>query len=124
MVCASFDDAMARNHEAIVAFMRRDTQPFKDLYSRRDDATLANPFGDVARGWDEIAPRIDQAASYYADGEAVSVQTVSVDHADDFGYCLEIERLRGRVGGRDVVDEVALRTTSVFRCEDAHRRLA
>jgi len=123
MRCASFEDAVVRNHEAIVAFMRRDTQPFKDLYSRRDDATLANPFGGVARGWAEIAPRIDRAASFYSDGETTGIETISSDHTDDFGYCFEIEHLRGRLGARDVVDEIDLRTSSVFRCEDGDWKL-
>ena len=26
---------------------------YKDLYSRRDDATLSNPFGPPARGWSD-----------------------------------------------------------------------
>ena len=37
MSCASFEDAVARHHDALVAFMRRDTQLFKDVYSRRED---------------------------------------------------------------------------------------
>jgi hypothetical protein len=44
MSCATFEDAMTRNHEALAAFMHGDTQPFKDLLSARDDITLANPF--------------------------------------------------------------------------------
>jgi ketosteroid isomerase-like protein len=123
MSCASFEDAVARHHEALAAFMRRDARAIKDLYSRRHDATLANPFGGVARGWGEISQRVDQAASYYADGEVVSIETISSDHAEEFGYCVEIELLRGRLGSRDVIDEVGLRTTSVFRCEDGDWKL-
>jgi ketosteroid isomerase-like protein len=123
MSCASFEDAVARHHQALAAFMRRDTQAFKDLYSRQDDATLANPFGGVARGWGEIPQRVDLAASYYEDGEVVSIETISSNHSDEFGYCFEVELLRGRLGKRDVIDEVGLRTTSVFRCEDGDWRL-
>jgi ketosteroid isomerase-like protein len=123
MTCASFDEVLGRNHEATAAFMRRDTQPFKDLFSRQDDATLANPFGGVARGFSEISPRLDRAATYYSDGEVIGTQTISTHHSDDLGYLLEIEHLRGRVGSRDVVDDVSLRVTSVFRCEDGEWRL-
>jgi ketosteroid isomerase-like protein len=121
--CSSFEVAVARNHDAVAAFMRGDTQPFKDLYTRRDDATLANPFGGIARGWAEIPARLDRAASYYADGDVISVETIASDHSDDFGYSIEVERVRGRLGDRDVIDEVGLRTTSVFRCEDGDWRL-
>ena len=123
MPCTSFEDAVARQHEALIAFMRRDTEPYKDIYSRRDDATLANPFGGVARGWGELPDRLDRAASYYTDGEVVRIELISSDHTDDFGYCLEIEYLRGRLGSRDVSDEVGLRTTTVYRCEDGDWKL-
>jgi ketosteroid isomerase-like protein len=123
MPCASFEDAVASHHEALAAFVRRDTQPFKDLFSRQADATLANPFGGVARGWSEIPDRVDRAASFYTDGEVVSIETISADHSDDFGYSFEIEVLRGRLGNRDLIDDVGLRTTSVFRCEGGDWKL-
>jgi hypothetical protein len=123
MPCPTFEDAVARHHEALRAFVRRDTQPFKDLYSHHDDATLANPFGGVARGWGEVPDRTDRAASYYTDGEVVRIDTISSGHTDEIGYCFEIEYLRGRLGTRDVIDEIGLRTTSVFRCEDGDWKL-
>ena len=123
MSCASFEDAVARHHDALVAFMRRDTQLFKDLYSRREDATLANPFGGIARGWQEIPARLDRVALHYEDGEVVGIDTISSDHSGDIGYCVEIEHVRGRVGSRDTIDEFGARTTSVFRCEDGAWRL-
>jgi ketosteroid isomerase-like protein len=103
--------------------MHGDTQGFKELYSRSSAATLANPFGGVARGWDEIPERLDRAASYYMDGEVLSIETIATDHSDDFGYAIEIERVRVRVGDRDVFDEVALRTTTVYRREDSGWKL-
>ena len=123
MTCASFEEVVARNHDAAEAFTQRDTQPFKELFSRSDDATLANPFGGVARGFVEISARVDRAATYYSDGELVGVELISSHHSDDLGYVLEIEHLRGRLGTRDIVDDVRLRVTSVFRCEDGEWRL-
>ena len=35
---------------------------YKALYSRRDDVTLANPFGPPVRGWSEVSARLDRAA--------------------------------------------------------------
>jgi ketosteroid isomerase-like protein len=123
MAGGSFDDVLVRQRDALRAFMRGDTQAFKELYSRKDDATLANPFGGVARGWNEISERLDRAASYYVDGEVLSIETVATDHSDDFGYAIEIERVRARVGDREVFDEVALRTTTVYRRENAGWKL-
>jgi len=123
MSCASFDEVVARNREAAAAFMNRDTEPFKELFSHEDDATLANPFGGVARGFDAIAARVDRAASYYSQGAFVGEELISSHHSDDLGYILSVEHLRGRLGTRDVVDDVRLRVTSVFRCEDGEWRL-
>lgn len=35
---------------------------YKVLYSRRDDVTLANPFGPPVRGWSEVSATLDRAA--------------------------------------------------------------
>jgi ketosteroid isomerase-like protein len=113
----SFEDAFERQHDALAEFMRGNTEPFKALFSRRDDATLANPFGGVARGWGEIPGRLDLAASHYRDGEVVSIETISADHDGDFGYGIEIEHLRARIGGHPQFQDVGLRTTTVFRRE-------
>jgi hypothetical protein len=59
----TFDEAVERQRVALREFMHGNPQPFKDMYSRRDDATLANPFGGVARGWAAIPDRLDRAAS-------------------------------------------------------------
>lgn len=123
MACATFEEAVARQHEALAAFMHRDTQPYKELLSTRDDITLANPFGGIAHGWDEVPDRVDRAALSYTDGELVSVETIASDHSSDFGYSLEIERLRGRLGNNETVSDVGLRTTCVFRCEDGDWKL-
>jgi ketosteroid isomerase-like protein len=119
----SFQDAVRRQHDALGAFMRGDTQPYKELYSQRDDATLANPFGGIARGWRKIPDRIDRAATYYRDGSVVSIETISSDHGDEFGYAIEVERLSARIGTGDSLEEVALRTTTVFRREETSWKL-
>ena len=111
----SFEDAFERQHVAVEEFARGNTEPFKELYSRRADATLANPFGGVARGWDKILQRIDRAATYYEDAEVIGIETITSYHDGDLGFGLEIERIRGRIGGRDDVVVVALRTTTVYR---------
>lgn len=123
MSLATFADAIERNHGAIEAFMAGDTQPFKDLFSRRDDATLANPFGGIAVGWAQIPERLDRAASYYRDGEVVSVESVTAYASADLGYTVEIEEVRGKIGRGDERETVALRVSSVFRLEDGAWRL-
>lgn len=103
--------------------MRGDTQPYKELYSQRNDATLANPFGGIAQGSQEILDRIDRAAAYYREGSVVSIETISSDHGGEFGYAMEVERLRARIGTGDSLEDVALRTTTVFRREGTSWKL-
>ena len=48
---------------------------YKALYSRRDDVTLANPFGPPVRGWSEVSARLDRAAQVYRDGRSSDSRT-------------------------------------------------
>jgi ketosteroid isomerase-like protein len=123
MAATTFEEAIEEHHRALDAFMTRDTEPFKALFSRRDDATLANPFGGIAQGWREIPARLDAAAANYAEGEILSVETISSDATGELGYTVEIERLRARVGEQAAFDSVALRTTSVLRREGTEWKL-
>jgi len=123
MAASTFEEAVEQHHRALDAFMTRDTEPFKALFTRRGDATLANPFGGIARGWAEITTRLDAAAANYADGEVVSTETISAAATDDLGYTVEIERLSAKVGSRRMFDSVALRTTSILRREGKEWRL-
>ena len=47
----------------------------KRLYSRRDDVTLANPFGPPVRGLQKIAETLERAASQLRDGEAFAFES-------------------------------------------------
>ena len=118
-----FKAVFERGHLALAEFFHGNTEPFKELYSKGDDATLANPFGGVAHGWQEVSARIDRAASYFADAELVSIETIICDQSGDLGFAFEIERASARVGGRATVDDWNLRTTTVYRREDTGWRL-
>jgi ketosteroid isomerase-like protein len=118
-----FEAVFERGHVALAEFFHGNTEPFKELYSTSDDATLANPFGGVAHGWEEVSARLDRAATYFADAELVSIETISCDQSGDLGFACEIERARARVGGRATVDDWNLRTTTVYRREDTVWRL-
>ena len=92
---------------------------YKSLYSRRDDVTLANPFGPPARGWSEVSATLDGAAEKYRDGEVVGFENVSTVITPDLAYTVEIERYRARIGGAEEIVPVSVRVTTVFRREDA-----
>ena len=112
------DLPLKQYHRAGIAITNGDPEVYKRLYSRRDDVTLANPFGPPARGWSQVSARLDGAAANYRDGEAAGFENVSTVVTSDLAYTLEIESYRAWVGGADEVAPVALRVTTVFRRED------
>jgi ketosteroid isomerase-like protein len=105
-------------HNAGVAVTNGDPEVYKRLYSRRDDVTLANPFGPPAPGWSDVAATLDRAAANYRDGQAVAFDNISTVVTRELAYIVEIESYRARVGGAEEVAPVAVRVTTVFRRED------
>jgi ketosteroid isomerase-like protein len=92
-----------------------------------EDVSLANPFGPVVRGWQQVAETMERAASLYRDGEVIGFKNVAKYVTPDLAYIVEVERIKAKVGGREDVAPLALRTTSILRLEDGtwkvvHRR--
>lgn len=91
---------------------------YKALWSRRDDVTLANPFGPPVRGWDEVSARLDLAASNYRDGQDYEFENISTVITRELAYTVEIERVSTRVGASEELTPIAIRATTVFRREN------
>jgi ketosteroid isomerase-like protein len=104
-------------HRAGVEITNGNPEVYKELYSRSDDVTLANPFGPPARGWSQVSDTLDRAARNYRDGEAVGFDNVSTVIGGDLAYTVEIESYRTRVGGADEIAPVSVRVTTIFRRE-------
>ena len=107
---------------ALDAFVTGDPAT-KKLFSRRDDVTLANPFGPPVRGWDEVERVMEQAATQLREGEPVRFERISEYATADLAYTVWIERSRMKVGGADELVPVALRVTTIFRLEDGKWRI-
>ena len=118
MEMAGFDEVREQYHRSVEAIIRGDPEPQKPLWSKRDDVTLANPFGLPVRGWDAVRETMDRAASQLRDGEGLSFESISRYATPDLAYELEIERCRVKVGGADEAATSSLRATTVFRRED------
>src|SRR5919107_4436471 len=71
------DQVIEQYHLALDEIMRGSPDGYKRVYSRRDDVTLANPFGPPVRGWGEVAKTLERAASHYRDGEATGFENVA-----------------------------------------------
>ncbi len=99
-------------------FLKGTPEPVKELFSRADDATLANPYGPPVRGWDNIARAIEQASSLRRDGELAEIEMITKVITENLAYVVGIERAQAKVGGRDELTPYAVRATMIFRPED------
>jgi ketosteroid isomerase-like protein len=113
-----FNEVVEPYHLALGEIIRGNPEAYKELYSHREDVTLANPFGPPARGWDEVAKILERAASNYKDGELTSFENVAKYVTAELAYIVELERYQAKVGGREDIALVALRVRSIFRPED------
>jgi ketosteroid isomerase-like protein len=117
MAASDFDQFVAQYHDALDEFFRGNPEPAKMLYSHLDDASLANPFGPVATGWQQVTETMERAASNYRDGKAIEFETVARYVTPDLAYIVEVERFEAKIGGRGEFASGALRVTSIFRRE-------
>jgi ketosteroid isomerase-like protein len=113
-----FDEVVEQCHLALGEFVKGNPEPYKMVFSHREDVTLANPFGPVARGWKQVAETMERAASHYRDGEVIGFENVAKCVTAELAYIVEVERIKAKVGGRQDVASLALRVTTVFRPED------
>jgi hypothetical protein len=74
-VAQEHDLPLEEYHRAGREITNGNPEVYKSLYSRRDDVTLANPFGPPARGWSEVSATLDRAAANYRDGEVLGFET-------------------------------------------------
>jgi ketosteroid isomerase-like protein len=112
------EQAVERYHAAAGEFAKGNPEPVKAAFSRRDDVTLANPFGPAVRGWKLVSDALDYASSRFSDGEVTGFESVARYVATDLASMLEIERWKAKVGDREDVSPFDLRVTSTFRRED------
>ena len=113
-----FDACVAQTQRAVEALLGGDPGPEMDLWSRRDDITLANPAGGFRRGWREVETGLVEAASGFAAGRVCTFEKVTSVAGSDVAYVFQIERFESDLteGRGPVVG--ALRTVMIFRLED------
>jgi ketosteroid isomerase-like protein len=116
-------DFIERYQAAAREFSRGDPGPVKALYSDREDATLANPFGPAVRGWSAVSKALDFASSRFREGDVEEFQIIASYANDDLLTMLATERWQARVGERREVENFELRVTSTLRREDGAWRL-
>jgi ketosteroid isomerase-like protein len=112
------DELIEQYFRAQGEFLRGNPEPVKDLFSHREDVTLANPYGPPVRGWDEVAKCIEHAASLRSDGTFVEWQIVAKYVTAELAYVVQIERAEAKIGAREDITPLAVRSTMNFRPEE------
>jgi ketosteroid isomerase-like protein len=115
---AEVDELIEKYHQALGEFMKGNPDPVKKLWSRREDASLTNPQGSIARGWQEVAEAMDRAASTRRDGKFLGFETVAKRVGEDLAYVVEVEHLEAKVHGGREITPYALRVTMIFGPEE------
>ena len=113
-----FDEVLKRFKLAGNEFMKGDPKPVQELFSHREDVSLANPFGPPVRGWERVAERQERGAANYRDGEIYDFETVAKSVTPELAYVCWVERTNAKVGGREEITPCDLRVTMIFRPED------
>ena len=113
-----FDEVLEQWHPASNEFLKGNPEPVKKLWSRREDVSLANPYGPPVCGWEQVARTIEHASSLRSDGEFVGSEVVAKYVTPELAYVVQIERARAKVGGSEDITAYALRATNIFRPED------
>lgn len=114
----AIDQLIEQYQLALGEFLKGNPEPAKDLWSHKEDVSLANPYGPPVGGWDEVAKTMEHAASLRRDGEAIGFDIVAKYVTPDLAYVVQVERLKSKVGEREDISPYALRSTMIFRPED------
>jgi ketosteroid isomerase-like protein len=114
----NLDEVIERCQRALDEFVKGNPEPMKAMFSHREDATLANPFGPPARGWEQVAATLDRAASNLRDGAMVAFEEVAKYATPELAYTVWLERQEAKLGGRGDITPFTLRVTMVYRPED------
>ena len=118
MSTTDFDEAVEAYQRALGEFIKGNPEPAEMLWSHREDVTLANPFGPVVRGWEQVAAAAERAASQVRAGEIVGFEIVAKYVTADLAYLVWVEREKAKLGARQEIVPFALRVTMIFRPED------
>ena len=118
------DRLIEQYYRALGEFVKGNPEPVQNLFSHREDVSLANPLGPPAHGWEQVAQTIERAASNLRDGEFLSAEIIERNVTPELAYAVWLERTKAKVGGEeDIFAPIALRVTMIFRPEDGEWKI-
>jgi ketosteroid isomerase-like protein len=111
-----------KNHQWLAEFIKGNVGPAKDMFSHKDDVSLAGPQPTAHRGnipissgWEQVGKTLDNAIMYFREGRVISFDNIAKYIDRDLAFSVEVERFYSKVGESKHIAQVALRVTSIFR---------
>ncbi len=120
---SDFNEAVEAYRRAVNEFCKGDPGPVLEMFSRRDDVTLANPLGPPRRGRTEVETAARDAATHVRAGNC-RFEEVSRYTTPELGYVLHLERAQVKLGASDEMARISLRVTTIFRREEGIWKVA
>lgn len=118
MAPQTFDAVIEAARVALAAMAKGEAGPTIGLWSRRDDAVLANPLGPPIVGFKLVAAESARVAAMFVDGGSPEFEEITRWETDDLGFILAIEHTQVRRAGSDHRVSIDLRVTTIFRREE------
>jgi ketosteroid isomerase-like protein len=112
------DQVIEQCQKALDEFVKGNPKPMQEMFSHRDDVSLANPFGPPVRGWDEVARTMERAASNLKEGGMVAFEELAKYVTPELAYTVWLERQKAKLGGSGDVTPFTLRVTMIYRPEE------
>jgi ketosteroid isomerase-like protein len=117
MAVSQLDCIIDQYHGALDEFVNGSPMPLQELFSHRDDVSLANPVAPLARGWKEVSETQARASSRFQESEPTHFERLVTYVTPELAFIVEMERLRGKLNGLEGMRPIALRVTTIFRPE-------
>jgi ketosteroid isomerase-like protein len=118
---AAFADVLSQERSAEAAIYRGDPEPFKAVWSHRNDVSLFGAFGPCKKGWHQVGKTTDWVASRYREG-TVTAEYEVVHEGADLAYTVGYEIGDVVLDGAPMTRQ-RLRITHIYRREDGQWRL-
>lgn len=113
-----FQAFLAQWEEAQSRFLNGDPALWKQNCSQTTAVTIYGAFGGYEKGWQEVGPRFDWAASQFKpSGARKKVEYLSTSVSGHLAVTVSIERDEVRVANQEKPAPRALRVTQVFKNE-------